>query len=309
MAAVAGAADIGGTNTRVALIGDDGVIIATERFPTPRGSDPRAVVAAVTASLHRLLSAGPPRVLCGIGVSVAGPVDRDAGIILHPPNMPFDEVPITAPLRDTFALPVFLANDCRAAVRGEVFAGGGKGYQHLVYLTFSTGIGGGVYSHGEVLTGRGGNAGEIGHILVDTTSQQTCSCGGTGHWEGYASGRGIPLFYQTWCRTHGMIPVSPCSTAEEIFTAASAGEPSASLFMHALARVNSRGLSTVIVAYDPEIIILDGPVVTNHFALVMQPAIEHLDEYLPRPGIIISPLGGDAPLLGAAAGVFDSAGL
>ena len=285
MAAVAGAADIGGTNTRVALIGDDGVIIATERFPTPRGSDPRAVVAAVTASLHRLLSAGPPRVLCGIGVSVAGPVDRDAGIILHPPNMPFDEVPITAPLRDTFALPVFLANDCRAAVRGEVFAGGGKGYQHLVYLTFSTGIGGGVYSHGEVLTGRGGNAGEIGHILVDTTYQQT------------------------WCRTHGMIPVSPCSTAEEIFTAASAGEPSASLFMHALARVNSRGLSTVIVAYDPEIIILDGPVVTNHFALVMQPAIEHLDEYLPRPGIIISPLGGDAPLLGAAAGVFDSAGL
>ncbi|MFH0966200.1 MAG: ROK family protein [Methanobacteriota archaeon] len=301
---IAGAVDIGGTNTRVALIREDGFIMAIERFKTPRGLDPVAVPIAAGDALLRLAALHPGTALCGIGVSAAGPVDLNAGSIRHPPNMPFDEVSIVRPLRNLCNCPVTLMNDCRAAVLGEVFTGAGMGFHHVVYITFSTGIGGGVYTDGRVLLGRGGNAGEIGHFIVDTTYMQSCSCGLSGHWEGYASGKGITRFFQTWCRVHEMDPGSPLATANDILNAATRGEPVAKLFIGTLARINACGLSIIIVAYDPEIIILDGPVVVNHPDIILTSAIEHIDRYLDLPKIVISPLGGNAPLLGAAAAMF-----
>jgi glucokinase len=117
----------------------------------------------------------------------------------------------------------------------------------------------------------------------------------------------MPGFFQAWCREHNIDPGFPCSTADEILSAAERLEPSAGLFMHALARINGRGLSTVIVAYDPEIIVLDGPVITAHSGLLVPAALTHIDRYLTLPEIVISPLRGDAPLLGVAAHVFASA--
>jgi len=300
---IAGAVDVGGTNTRVALIREDGNILAIERFNTPRGLDPMMVPFTAGEALLRLAALHTGIPLCGIGVSVAGPVDLNTGSINHPPNMPYDEVPIVHPIQKLCGCPVILMNDCRAAVLGEVFAGAGIGFQHVVYITFSTGIGGGVYTNGRVLLGRGGNAGEIGHFPVDTTYLHPCSCGLTGHWEGYASGRGIPIFFQEWCRNHNLNPGSACTTADEILKAATRGEPVAELFIQTLARINARGLSTVIVAYDPDIIILDGPVVTAHPDIILTPAVEYIDRYLNLPKIVISSLRGNAPLLGAAAGV------
>ena len=303
---IAGVADIGGTNTRIALVQEDYHILAIERFPTPVGTDPFAVPTLVSDVLTRFMERYPCSSIDGIGVSVAGPVDQKAGSIIHPPNMSYDEVPIVTPLADSFGCPVILMNDCRAAVLGEVYAGAGIGFHHIVYITFSTGIGGGVYSDDHVLLGRGGNAGEIGHFMVDSTYLHPCSCGHTGHWEGYASGRGIPGFFQRWCRFHEIEPGFPCTTSEEILGAASRGEPAGEHFIRTLARINAHGLSTVIVAYDPEIIILDGPVITAHPDLILTKALDHIDRYLNLPEIIISPLGGNAPLLGAAAGVFSS---
>ncbi len=300
---VAGVADIGGTNTRVALVREDGRILSMERFKTPAGTDPCEVSARVGATLSDL--AGTQGMdWNGLGVSVAGPVDLKNGCISNPPNMPFDQVPVVTPLSQMFGLPVTLMNDCRAAVLGEVFAGAGRGYRHVVYITISTGIGGGVYTNGRVLLGRGGNAGEIGHFTVESVYSQLCSCGCFGHWEGCASGRGIPLFFQTWCRVHGHTPQRSLTTAEEILNAASQGDPMALEFSGVLAMINSRGLSTVIVAYDPEIIILDGPIVTAHRDIIVDSAVRCLDMYLETPEIVVSPLNGNAPLLGAAAAVF-----
>lgn len=298
---VAGVADIGGTNTRVALVREDGTILSKKKFKTPAGSDPNEISSQVGATLSEL-SGTDISTLCGIGVSVAGPVDVKAGCIKNPPNMPFDDVPVVSPLNNAFSLPVFLMNDCRAAVLGEVFYGGGRGFDHVVYITISTGIGGGVYTNGKVLLGRDGNAGEIGHFTVESKYSQRCSCGCLGHWEGCASGRGIPKFFQTWCSVHGY--ESHLTTAKEILNAASKGEPIALEFSSTLANINSRGLSTVIVAYDPEIIILDGPIVTAHRELIVDTAVRCLDTYLKTPDIIISTLKGNAPLLGVAAAVF-----
>jgi glucokinase len=303
---IAGVADIGATNTRIALIRDDFSILASERFETPKGNNPYEIPDLVGEVISRLCRFFPKEVIEGIGVSVAGPVDLNAGSIIHPPNMPFDEVPIVRPLTDSLGCPVLIMNDCRAAVLGEVFAGAGRGKEHVVYITISTGIGGGVYSGGKVLVGRGGNAGEIGHFTVDTSYLHPCSCGCTGHWEGYASGKGIPDFFQKWCEIEGFIPSSPSGTAKEILTAAALIDPIATRFIQTLAQINARGLSTVIVAYDPGIIILDGPVVTSYPDLILTPALRYIDRYLDIPEIVISPLKGNAPILGAAALVFSS---
>lgn len=300
---VAGVADIGGTNTRIAIIADDGTILVHEKHATPGGDDPAVVTDLIISTLCRFLTDPNIPQITGIGISVAGPVDHAGGAILNPPNMSFDLVPVVAPLHQAFHCPVFMMNDCRAAVLGEVTYGGGIGYRHVVYITISTGIGGGVYTNGRVLLGRGGNAGEIGHVTVDTMYNHQCSCGHAGHWEGYASGGGIPRFYQTWCRFHSLHPGS-LRTAEEILASASRGESPATDFLQTLALINSRGLSTVIVAYDPEILIFDGPVITMHQDLILAPALRSIDTYLTPPVWCISPLGGNAPLLGVAAAVF-----
>ncbi len=294
---IAGAADIGGTNTRVGLVREDGKIIRVRKFPTPVDGMPEDIPICIARTLLDIAEDIP---LAGLGIAAAGPVDTRAGTLDHPPNIPFDTVPIVTPIRQVTDLKVVFRNDCRAAVLGEVFAGAGRGYSTVVYITISTGIGGGVFTNGKVLTGRGGNAGEIGHFPVDNTWLLSCSCGLSGHWEGYASGKGIPLFFQEWCRVNDIlctdtIPSAILRVSEEngVYNG----------FRDALAQINGRGLSAVIVAYDPDCIILDGMVIQNNPDLLDQ-ALACTDRYLDLPECIISPLNGNAPLIGAAMAVF-----
>ncbi|PWR75729.1 ROK family protein [Methanospirillum stamsii] len=292
---VVGAADIGGTNTRVGLVHADGTLIKVRSFKTPVSGSPEDIPKIIARTLREINEEKTP--LAGIGVSVAGPVDAISGTIVHPPNLPFETVPITVPLAEETGQCVILQNDCRAAVLGEVLAGGARGYSNVVYVTISTGIGGGVFTGGRVLTGRGGNAAEIGHFPVDNTYSFPCTCSHYGHWEGYASGNGIPTFYREWCRVHDY-PCSQSGKAEEILHC----HPDDRIkkdFRTALAKINGRGFSAVIVAYDPECIILDGTVIRNHPTLLDE-ALDYTDHYLKLPEFRISPLNGYAPLIGAA---------
>ena len=294
---IAGAADVGGTNTRVGLVREDGKIVRIEKFPTPVSGKAEDIPLAIARVLQEIAGDIP---LAGLGIAAAGPLNVREGILDHPPNIPFDTVPIVTPLKEATGLPVIFRNDCRAAVLGEICAGGARGYDTVVYITISTGIGGGVYTNGKVITGRGGNAGEIGHFPVDTTYNLTCTCRLSGHWEGYASGRGIPVFFKEWCTVHNL----PCTeTMTPDILRLSASEPRYSGFRDALARINGRGLSTVIVAYDPDCIILDGTVIQSNPDLLDQ-ALVYTDRYLDLPHCTFSPLNGDAPLIGAAMAVF-----
>lgn len=298
----AGAIDIGGTNTRVAVIGRDGSVIRMERCDTPTGS-PGAIAGKVSDLLLDMTGGEIPVPLAGIGIAAAGPVDPKAGTLVRPPNIPFDLVPLVRPIRERTGLEARLLNDCRAAVLGEVTVGGGKNRGTVVYITVSTGIGGGIFTGGKVLTGRGGNAGEIGHLPVDNVYQVRCTCGCAGHWEGYASGNGIPTFYKKWCRMNRPGISSGKYSAGEILSRSLGEEAEIPDFGAALATINGRGLSAVIVAYDPDCIIFDGAVIRNHPGLV-EDAVRLTDRYLTLPEILISPLEGNAPLIGAAMAIF-----
>lgn len=296
------AVDLGGTNTRVAWCRQPGTIARKRSASTPKeGSDPAAIARFIAGMIRAV--AGPEEIAsaAGIGVATAGPVSLETGTVVNPPNLPFRGIPIAAPLEKEFGLPVRLANDCHAGAIGEAYFGAGRLCRNFVYITISTGIGAGIVANGRLLIGRDGNAGEIGHFTVDTTYNATCGCGFSGHWEGYAAGRYIPRFFGLWARSSGTVPdVEWCRSAEGIFAAARAGEPLANLFLKDLGRINARGISDVTVAYDPGVIILDGSVVRGNEDLVIPPILENADRFLPLPEIRVSPLGGDAPLLGAS---------
>lgn len=287
------AIDLGGTRTRVALVAPDGRVLARESFPTPSGGpSPKAVTDAIEAAVRRVAGGSPG----AIGVSTAGPLDLAAGAVVAPPNLPYPRIELAGPFEAAFGVSVTLINDARAGALGEHAHGAGRGCQNLVYVTISTGIGGGVIADGRLLSGRGGNAGEIGHITVETRYDLVCGCGYPNHWEGYCSGRNLPRFYAVQ-KENGDPDLG---TAEAIFGAARAGVPAACRFLDAVAVLNARALSTLVVAYDPERIILDGAVARAQADLLVGPAVARMEEFLPRPGVVVTPLGGDAPLLGAA---------
>jgi glucokinase len=296
------AVDLGATTTRVALVGSGGKILRRAITSTPASGDsPETITRHLAGFIRGVLPAGQGSAPEAIGISVAGPIDHGRGAVVRPPNLPFREIPLAGPLGEEFGIPVRLANDCHAGVLGEVVFGAGAGCRNLVYITLSTGIGGGVVCDGRLVLGRDGNAAEIGHLHVDSAYNLPCGCGGTGHWEGYASGRFLPRFFARWCELEGEDPMGPDAfSAPGIFAAARRGDPAALGFMKALGRINGRGISDVIVAYDPARIILDGSVALRNEDLVLPYLLPHVDRFLPLPEVRLTPLDGLAPLLGAS---------
>ncbi len=131
--------------------------------------------------------------IIGIGLASAGPIDMEKGEIFNNANLGFKIIPLKAPLEDKFpGIPIYMINDCNASVLGiHYFEAGDDEKNNLVYITMSTGIGGGVICNSRLLLGKDGNAAEIGHGVVDPNSIIQCNCGAHGCWEVYSSGTGI----------------------------------------------------------------------------------------------------------------------
>ena len=296
------AVDLGATNTRVATVDHSGTVVEILQAPTPdSGLSPQIISDHILSLIRELGSCGKRIDFVGIGISTAGPVDPARGMLVNPPNIPFPEIPLIDPVGRALGIPARLLNDCHAGVIGEFLHGRVKGRDNVVYLTLSTGIGAGVIAGGRLFFGREGNAAEVGHFHVDSVYNVICGCGHAGHWEGYASGRNIPRFFARWAEYHGIPSPEWAVSAGAIFQVARFGNLVAQDFIEELGKVCARGLSDIIVAYDPAIVILDGPVIRENADLLLPLLKEYTDRFLPCPEVLISSLGGNAPLLGAAA--------
>src|SRR5581483_11986125 len=127
----------------------------------------------------------------GLGVAAPGPIDEEARIVLVAPNFPrWKDVPLAAELERQLELPAYLGNDANLAALGEFRHGAGRGVHHMVYLTVSTGIGGGVIVDGRLLLGSRGAAGEAGHMQIAADGPR-CNCGNHGCLEAFAAGSGL----------------------------------------------------------------------------------------------------------------------
>lgn len=302
------AVDLGATRMRAGLVRRDGTLVQFSSIPTPHSpGDADTLVSLLGDLIARVIRHSDAATPSGIGVSAAGPVDCTSGEVVHPPNIPLPTIPLVRPLEERFSLPVYLMNDCHTGALGEAWYGEGKNIQHFVYLTISTGIGAGIFEQGRLLFGEDGNFAEVGHFTVESTWNLPCGCGGTGHWEGCGSGRFIPAFFQAWCQSSGVAnPFVHVTDASTLFAAAEKGDPIVTDFLDSLGMVHARGISTLIAAYDPSLIILDGSVARNNWHYVQSSVLPRVRSVSGKmPGIILSSLGGNAPLLGAAVCVFE----
>jgi len=307
------AVDLGATNVRVAA-GDAAGIKRRIAEPTDRNSGAEGIAAQIIRMI-RALDIGE---LTAVGVGSIGPLDLDAGCVVDTPNLPFKRIPLFDPLSEAFRVPVRLMNDCSAAVLGEQAFGAGRGLRNIVYVTLSTGLGGGAMVDGHLLVGKDGNAVEIGHLTIDPHSELVCGCGCRGHWEAYCSGSNIPNYARLLLRKKE-VEGSPLLelaggdpggiTSEILFAAANRGDALALWIVEKIGEVNAVGFSDLVNAYDPELITVGGSIALKNPDLILRPILENIDRHLinRRPEIRITPLGEDAVLYGALALALEAA--
>jgi glucokinase len=186
--------DIGGTKTAVVISREPPAMLARIEFPTLPEQGPERAIVQIKRSIHEVLrTAGIDGAQVGdIGVSCGGPLDQRAGVIQAPPNLAtWIDVPITAILREEFALDCRLENDADAGAVAEHRYGAGHGTRHMIFLTMGTGLGAGIIADGRLLRGAAGQAGEIGHVRL--SADGPVGYHKAGSVEGWASGGGMAL--------------------------------------------------------------------------------------------------------------------
>ncbi len=182
--------DIGGTKIALALGDEQGRVRAHMRRPTESSGRPDEDLARIAEDARRLLrEAGvAASELTRAGVSVPGPIDPERGLLVRPPNLPgWNEVPVRARLGEALGIPVHMENDANCAALAEWRFGAGRGLEHVVYLTMSTGVGAGIVAGGRLVRGVSASAGEVGHTRVEWDGEP-CACGQRGCLEAYVGG-------------------------------------------------------------------------------------------------------------------------
>ncbi|MBI3317128.1 MAG: ROK family protein, partial [Candidatus Omnitrophica bacterium] len=188
--------DIGGTKISMVIGTAAGKILAKREIPTQKGKYVKGCLDSMTHQLQELMADCPAgrKMLKGIGVGIPGPVDSKNGIVPKSPHMSgWEGLALAKMLHHEFKLPVFMTNDANAAALGEKMFGEGKKEKHFVYMTVSTGIGGGLVANGELIEGASFMGGEVGHMKI-IAGGRLCKCGKAGCLEAYASGTAIAEF-------------------------------------------------------------------------------------------------------------------
>ncbi|MFC0212309.1 mannose-6-phosphate isomerase, class I [Paenibacillus chartarius] len=289
--------DIGGTKTAIGLVDPAGHIAAKRVLATE--GPPEAMVVRIAAAVRELCSeaAVEPSQVLGIGIGAPGPLHPASGTIVCPPNLPdWKGFQLVSELQKYVDHPILMENDATAATLAEKWVGAGTDSDHFVYVTISTGIGAGIYMHGQLVTGSTGNAGDAGHIVIDPAAGR-CSCGQDGCWEFVASGTAIAR--QASAKLERPV------TAEEAFALASQGDKQMLEVYETAFRQVGVGCVTLINLLDPDKIIIGGGVSKVGDVLFREVA-RYVEKNALNPSgrqtpVVPAALGQDAGLIGAAA--------
>ena len=306
--------DIGGTKTLSAVVEPAGRVLARHRIETPQ-TGPEGVVAALTRSVAAVAASAGLRNedLLGIGVGAPGPLDPATGVVFEPPNLVgWRDVPLARLLQDAVGFEVFVENDANAAALGEAWVGAGAGVRDLIYITVSTGIGGGLILNGDLYHGVSGTAGEIGHMTVEPDGP-ICTCGRRGHLEAVASGQAIARMAAEVVRAGRPTRLSTLGppealTAELVARAAIEGDPLArDIYARAGAYIGA-AVASLVNVLNPAMVIFGGGVIKAGNLLFdpVRRAVRERAFERPAAAVRIVPaaLGDDAGVIGAAAVVY-----
>lgn len=301
--------DLGGTHLRAIRIDQNGQIYTHQKVRSAAKSGPAVLIQQIAELIEKVVGEVARHEIAGVGVGVPGPVDPDSGVVYQAVALKdWFDVPLRQRLEELTGLQIQVGNDANVAAVGEWRFGAGRGCQHFVYVTISTGIGGGVIVGGRLLLGRKGMAGEVGHVIVDPKGP-LCSCGDHGCWESVASGTSFTraanaaLASDPTSRLHQMTEDGLIS-AKDVITAAEADDPLALRLLKEEGEWLGIGMRNLLHLYSPERIAVGGGL-ANALPLFL-PQIETtirrraMIPYRDVP-VVAAELGDNAGVIGAAA--------
>ncbi len=307
--------DIGGTNMSAAVVaGPPARILTRRRVPTEPRRGPEDGLRRLSDLIDQVISDADAAQIGGIGIGCTGPVDSIKGTVHNPYTLPtWDGLSLVAPLSARFSLPVVLLNDCDVAALGEHWAGAGRGTRHMLYITVSTGIGGGIIIDNRLHIGVGLTAGEIGHHVIDLNGPP-CYCGARGCWEMLAAAPAIARFAAERAADGSLLLELAGGDREQITSettahAATQGDPAAKTVMEQTAFYLGVGVTNLINILAPEAVILGGGVIESWplLAPTLLATANARGTMLPFDQVKIAPagLGTDAGVVGAARAIWD----
>ena len=311
--------DLGGTKFAFGIVREDGAVVCSGRVDTLADQGPEQAVRRAIASARELIASSGFRTesLLGVGIASPGPLDIARGCVDGSPNLPgWTGFPIAGEIGKAFGLPARIDNDANAAAVGEFRFGAGKGFPNMVYVTISTGIGGGVMVDGRLMRGANGNAAELGHLTLDIKGP-ACPCGGKGCFEKYASGTAIAHRARVALaagRTSAMATLAGGAdkvTSHHVLQALGQGDALAKEIWDETLEYLGRGFAVIINTFNPDRIVVGGGVTAAGDVLFTPLRTKALGYAFPRLAavctIVPAGLGGDVGVVGAAACAFEAA--
>jgi glucokinase len=298
--------DLGGTLIRAAVATGTATHATPVRHPTPAAAPPEAVLDAVAAAVREAAAGTTPR---GVSIGIPGPLDPVGGVVYAAPNLHgWRDLPAQALLEQRVGCPVAIQNDANLAGFAEWIAGAAQGSRTMIFMTVSTGVGGGLVLDGELFSGSAGTAGEIGHMIYDPDGPP-CGQGHTGCLEGTASGTAIAR------RAHELLAAGEASSltqlaadhldAHAVADAAAGGDALATRLYAEAGRALGLAIGGLLNLLSPEVVVVGGGLI-NAGDLLFDPLRAALPEIafaapLARCRIVPAALGTDAGLVGAVA--------
>ncbi len=296
--------DIGGTNTKIGIVKQDGTVLVRGEIPTRFRQGPEDLAGRVKKWLE-----GEGDFISRIswaGMGCAGLVDGQRGILFYSPNMPgWEDISLAEIFSGIVEIPVVVENDVNAAAYAEFKAGSGKGMKNFICLTMGTGLGGGIISDGRLLRGHSGFAGEAGHTVIDVNGPE-CSCGQRGCLEEFVKADAIVgrIRKKLGEGRESTLKDQDSISVKQIAEAAGGGDTLSVEALRETGRYLGIGLSNLAHLFNPEAIAVGGGV-SQAGDLILQPARVTFKEHvmidiLGETPIIPAELGNDASFLGGA---------
>jgi glucokinase len=298
--------DLGGTQLRAALVDANGTVLARAATLTDVDGGPRAIAEQMRQLVAEASRDVPSSALAGVGVSAPGPLDSAAGVVLGIPTLPgWVDIPIVAWLSESLGLPVTLENDGVAAAIGEWRFGAGRGLSDFVYVTVSTGIGGGVIADGQVLRGRRRLAAHLGHMTTHPHGE-VCRCGTRGCWEAQASGTAFTDHARKRAAdapSSALFEPGDTLDGRQVMDAARAGDALALELVAREGELLGVGVVNLLHLFSPAAVVIGGGMSNGfdllHPAIAQQIRSRALAPFRDVP-VVVAQLGQNSGLVGAA---------
>lgn len=300
--------DLGGTKINGALADLEGKVLSQYIIPTNATEGEEAVLGRIISVIDKVIQDAGKGIeeIKAIGIGSPGPLDSKKGMIIETPNLPFENFQLVKPIKEKFNIPTYLDNDGNVAAIGEFMMGAGKGTENMVYVTVSTGVGGGAVLNGKIYRGNTFNALEVGHMTILPNGPK-CNCGNYGCAEALASGTAIgrqareavEKGLDTTLKNYENV------TSYEVFKEAEKGDKVSQDILNTSLNYLGICIANIITNFDPEMVVIGGGV-SKGGQIVFDKVKEVVDKRCFKAmaeacRIVPAGLGTDAGVIGAVA--------